>query len=229
MNDKLSMTPRTRVRRKPERSRYDRSAIYAVIDNALYGVIAFSDGKDVHAIPTIIWRENDKLYIHGSHGSRLLQTLSAGAGVCVSITQVDGLVLARSAIAHSMNYCSVCIYGKFTPVVETAKSDHFKFFFEHWLPERWQYVRQPTAEELTATMMLEIPLTEAVLKAREGAVKDFPYDMDYPVWAGIVPIGCQWLSPQQASEQKDASLPRGSLRDLSLFTPYISQRCYPKA
>lgn len=215
MNDKFSMTERTRVRRKPERSHYDHHEIYEVIDNAFYGTIAFSDGKNVHAIPTAIWRENDYLYIHGSNGSRLLRTLKEGTGdVCVSITRMDGLVLARSAVAHSMNYRSVCVYGKFSAVADEDKTQHFQYFLEHWLPQRWQYVRPPSSQELAAVTMLQIPLTEAVLKSRRGQVTDYPEDTELPVWAGIAPLRLQWLLHQQAPEQNGADLPGKSLREI---------------
>jgi uncharacterized protein len=214
MSDKLSMTERTRVRRKPERSHYDRHEIYQVIDNAFYGTIAFSDGKNVHAIPTAIWRENDYLYIHGSNGSRLLRALKEGIAACVSITLMDGLVLARSAVAHSMNYRSVCVYGTFSPVADDDKAKHFQYFLEHWLPGRWQYVRPPSAQELAAVTVLQIPLTEAVLKSRRGQVTDYPQDLELPVWAGIVPLGQKWLAPQQTPEQNGADLPGKSLREI---------------
>ncbi len=208
MSKKLNMTDRTRVRRHSERSGYDRDDIYAVIDHALYGTIAFSDGKNVHAIPTAIWRENDYLYIHGSNGSRLLQALSKGAEACISITHIDALVLARAAISHSMNYRSVCIYGKFTTVTEdTAKNNHLKYFIEHWLPGRWQYLRTPDSQELAATTVLHIPITEAVYKARQGGPKDYPKDMQQEVWAGVIPLQCQWDAPEQSEEQGDVDLP----------------------
>lgn len=214
MSYPLTMTDRTKVRRHPERSNYDCEAVYAVIDNALYGTIAFSDKGSTHAIPTIIWREDTHLYIHGSHGSRLLKTLQSGIQVCVAITQVDGMVLARSAIAHSMNYQSVCIYGMFTPVAESTKNAHLQWFLEHWMPERWQYVRQPTEQELAATAILSMPISEAVLKARQGGPKDYPSDMEQPVWAGVMPLEQRWLPPQQTAEQANADLPGRSIRFL---------------
>lgn len=212
MTNKLPMTSRTQVRRHPERSDYDCDAVYAVIDNALCGTIAFSEGGSVHAIPTIIWRENNHLYIHGSNGSRLLKTLQSGAQVCVAITEVNGLVLARSAIAHSMNYKSVCLYGVFTRVEESTKSAHLQWFLEHWMPGRWQYVRVPDQQELAATTVLSMPITEAVLKTRQGDPKDYPFDIDQPVWAGVAPLVQRWLPPQQVAEQAEADLPGKSLR-----------------
>ena len=131
MSDKLTKTARTQVHRKPDRSNYDRQTIYDVIDAAFYATIAFSDGKDAHAIPTAVWRHEDNLYIHGSKASRLLKELAAGRQACVSITHVDALVLARSVFAHSMNYRSVCIYGVFSEVAQSEKEVHFRHFLEH--------------------------------------------------------------------------------------------------
>ena len=111
MNDTCIMTSRTRVRRVPDRASYDRQAIFKTIDDSFFATIAFYDGDTVHAIPTAIWREDEHLYIHGSNGSRLIKHLQSGAQVCVSMTNMHGLVLARSAFHHSMNYSSVCIYG----------------------------------------------------------------------------------------------------------------------
>ncbi len=213
MTNQLPMTAKTRVRRIPKRASYDRDAVYATIDNALFATIAFSDGKQVHAIPSAIWREHDHVYIHGSNGSRLLKLLSAGASVCVSTTQIDGLVLARSALNHSMNYQSVCIYGVFTAVAANKKNAHLRYFLEHWLPGRWQYVRPPNKKELAATTILRMPILEAVLKRRHGEPSLDDVDVDYPVWAGVIPLLHQWQSPQQALEQAGKDWPGTAVRE----------------
>ncbi len=207
MSDQLTITSRTRVRRKPERSHYDRQKIDEVIDHSFLGVIAFTESNQVHAIPTLIWRVNNHLYIHGSHGSRLLKNLLTGIEVCVSITILDGIVLARSAMAHSMNYRSVCIYGQFKEVSNDRKKHLFEKMFENWLPGRWQYLRQPTEKELNSTQVLELAINEAVLKTRQGDVTDYLEDMEHPVWAGVIPIIQKYLSPQQTPVQINADLP----------------------
>lgn len=209
MQQTLTSTVRTRVRRMSERANYDITVIQTLIDDCPFGTIAFSDGKDVHAIPTAIWREENHLYIHGSNGSRLLKILAMGAEVCVSITRIDGLVLARSAFHHSMNYQSVCIYGVFENVEPAAKNKHMQRFLEHWIPGRWQHVRAPSDNELAATTIMRIPLVEAVLKSRQGPPKDDAEDMEQQVWAGVIPLQMQWQLPQQVIEQNDAALPGG--------------------
>lgn len=213
MNKQLKMTDRTRVRRKPDRAQYAVDEIYKVIDDAFIGAIAFHDGGSVHAIPTAIWRENDRLFIHGSNGSRLLKTLKEGAQVCVSITEIDGLVMARSAVAHSMNFRSVCIYGVFTAIEDSAaKNAALKYFLEHWMPGRWQYVREPSQQELAAVTVLSIPITEAVLKSRQGPPTDYPHDVEQQVWAGVAPLQRAGLPLEQVKEQNHADLPGKSVR-----------------
>jgi len=207
MNDTCIMTSRTRVRRVPDRASYDRQAIFKTIDDSFFATIAFYDGDTVHAIPTAIWREDEHLYIHGSNGSRLIKHLQSGAQVCVSMTNMHGLVLARSAFHHSMNYSSVCIYGCFDVVTEKEKNQHMQRFLEHWIPGRWQHVRQPDKNELAATTIMRITIEEAVLKSRQGGPKDDPDDMNHRVWAGIVPLQLTWQTAQQAAEQTDPELP----------------------
>lgn len=214
MSPKLSITNRTQIKRMKERANYEQTAILAAIDNALVGTIAFHDGTNIHAIPTAIWREGEYLYIHGSNGSRLLKFLQTGAQVCVSITHIHGLVLARSAFHHSMNYSSVCIYGSFEVVEETAKNQHMQNFMEHWMPGRWEQVRLPDKNELAATTIMRILISEAVLKSRQGPPKDDEKDMEHPVWAGIVPLCLEWQTPKQVVEQKNQNLPGKGVRSL---------------
>ncbi len=214
MTDKIDVTERTRVRRKPERAEYDLQIINAVIDAAFYGVIAFSDGENVHAIPTAIWRNEDYLYVHGSKASRLIQALIQGRQACVSIAHIDALVLARSAFAHSINYRSVCIYGVFEAVPESMKEESLHHFLEHLAPGRWQYVRTPTTQELSATAVLRIPLLECVYKGRQGPVVDLAHDMDHPVWAGLAPMQQQWLELQQDPKQNTKDLPGTALKKI---------------
>lgn len=207
MSTKLPATPRTQVKRIKERANYDQAAIFATLDAALFGTIAFHDGVSTHAIPTMIWREGNYLYIHGSNGSRLLKLLQTGIQVCVAVTQAHGLVLARSAFHHSMNYSSVCVYGIFEIVADDDKMQHMKYFLEHLIPERWQHVRAPNKNELAAITVMRMPIKEAVLKSRQGPPKDDAEDMQQAVWAGVVPLQPQWQTPQQVAEQTDSNLP----------------------
>jgi nitroimidazol reductase NimA-like FMN-containing flavoprotein (pyridoxamine 5'-phosphate oxidase superfamily) len=213
MSNELTMTTRTKVRRLKDRATYNKHRIYQLIDDSLFATIAFYDGRDVHAIPTAIWRNKDYLYIHGSNGSRLLKCLQGEHDVCVSITRPEGLVLARAALRHSMNYHSVCIYGAFEKVAETTKKDHMQRFLEHWMPGRWQYVRPPDKNELAATTIMRIRIIEAVLKSRQGPPNEAEEDLKFSVWAGVVPIQWKWQTPEQMNTQIDCNaLPGLSVR-----------------
>lgn len=207
MSQILTKTKRTEVKRIKQRASYDLASIYEVLDQSLFATIAFSEGENVHAIPMAIWREANHLYIHGSNGSRLLKRLQEGIQVCVSATLVRGLVLARSAPKHSMNYESVCIYGCFVAVDPEEKYSHMQYFLEHWHPGRWQFVRPPNNKELAALTILRMPISEAVLKSRSGGPKDYPDDLNQSVWAGVLPLQMQWDTPIQEPEQNGAQLP----------------------
>ena len=183
-----SPSPRTQVHRKPQRAHYDATTVHAIIDQALVCQIAFNQGGSVHCLPTACWRDGDHLYIHGANNSRLTQTLLTD-DCAVSITHLDGLVLARSAFHHSMNYRSVVIYGRFTEVTDTdAKAAAFRAFVDHVSPGRAARVRLPSPAEIAGTRLLRIPLDEAVAKIRNWGVEDSADDMDISVWAGVMPL-----------------------------------------
>ena len=183
-----SPSPRTEVRRKPQRAHHDSATIRAIIDQALVCQIAFNQGGSVHCLPTACWREGEYLYIHGANNSRLTQTLLEEE-CAVSITHLDGLVLARSAFHHSMNYRSVVIYGRFTAEDDPdAKAAAFKVFVEHVSPGRSSLVRPPSRAELAGTRLLRLALDEAVAKIRNWGVEDSEEDMAIPVWAGVQPL-----------------------------------------
>lgn len=207
MNKTLTVTKRNKVKRLKERASYDQEKIYEVVDKALFATVSFYDGNDVYAIPMAVWREEEHLYIHGSTGSRLMRALQDGKQACVSITHIDGLVLARSAPHHSINYRSVNIHGSFEAVAEENKVKHMQRFIEHWIPGRWPHVRLPTKKELSATMILHMPITEAAFKSRQGPPTDLDEDLEHAVWAGVVPIQTQWQTPEQVLEQGNANFP----------------------
>ncbi|WP_197339321.1 pyridoxamine 5'-phosphate oxidase family protein [Ralstonia solanacearum] len=186
---------RTRVRRVAQRGRYDRATLYAIVDAAYVCHLAFADAQGVHCIPTACWREGDHLYIHGSNGSRMLKLAADGAQVCVTITHLDGLVLARSAFHHSMNYRSAVIYGAFEVVEGTAKAAALDTFVDFIAPGRAREVRPGNAKELAATTVLRIPLYEAAAKIRTGGPKDDEEDLGLPVWAGVLPMALQPQAP----------------------------------
>ena len=199
-------TKRTEVHRLPKRGMYDREAIYRVLDEGLVCHIGFvAEGHPV-VIPTGYGRHGDTLYVHGSTASRMFRALGQGAEVCVTVTLLDGLVLARSAFHHSMNYRSVVIFGKATVLEDpAAKREALRAFTEHVAPGRWPGIRLPTEKELQATTVLAIPLEEVSAKVRTGPPLDDEEDYALPVWAGVLPLD---LTPQ--SPLPDERLPKGT-------------------
>src|ERR1041385_9147232 len=189
----LEQTERTKVKRLPDRASYDRETIYAIVDEALICHVGFVVPVDNNVqpvvIPTIHWRDGDTLYVHGSAASRMLRTLRGGVDACVTITLLDGLVLARSAFHHSMNYRSVVVFGKAREVSDRAeKLRALGRLVEHITPDRAAAVRPPNESELRQTLVLALPLEEAAAKIRTGPPVDDEADYALLVWAGVVPI-----------------------------------------
>jgi hypothetical protein len=182
-------TERTQVRRLPKRAVYDREAVYRILDEGLVCHIGFvGEGKPV-VIPTGYGRQGDTVYVHGSAASRMLRTLGKGVDVCVTVTLLDGLVLARSAFHHSVNYRSVVIFGTATVVEDReGKIEALRLFAEHVMPGRWQEIRPPSDKELQATSVLALPLQEVSAKVRTGPPLDDEEDYTWPVWAGVLPL-----------------------------------------
>lgn len=182
-------TPRTRVRRIPERGRYDRETIDAILDAGYVCCVGYVyDGKP-YVTPTAYWRQGDHVYWHGAGASRMLRTLAQGAEVCLTTTQVDGLVLARSAFHHSLNYRSVMLFGTAEAIEEErAKTRALEEFVERLFPGRWRELRPATRQELQATAVLRLPISEASAKVRTGPPKDDDDDCAWPVWAGVLPV-----------------------------------------
>ena len=200
-------TARTKVRRAPQRGQYDRATIHAILDEGLVCQVAFVvDGKPV-VIPTAYGRVGDRLYIHGSPASRMLKTLQNGIEVCVTVTLLDGLVLARSAFHHSMNYRSVVVFGQAELVSNPAdKAAALRAFTEHVVPGRWEALRPMTEQEVRGTTVLALPLAEASAKIRTGPPIDAEADRNLPIWAGVLPLslqpGAPIADPQQQTEVK---------------------------
>jgi nitroimidazol reductase NimA-like FMN-containing flavoprotein (pyridoxamine 5'-phosphate oxidase superfamily) len=184
-------TPRTRIVREPQRAVYDRDVINAILDEAFLchvGFVANSDAQP-YVIPTSYGRDGDMLYIHGSAASRMLRNLDKGIPVCVTVTLLDGLVLARSVFNHSMNYRSVVILGTATLVDDPAeKLAALRALSEHIIPSRWDDSRQPNEKELKATSVLRLPITEFSAKVRVGPAVDDEEDYAFPTWAGVIPL-----------------------------------------
>ena len=187
--DNLPQTNRTTLKRLPRRGNYDRELINRILDEGFICHVGFFADSQPFVIPTGYARVTDKLFIHGSQASRMLRTMGQGIDVCVTVTLVDGLVLARSAFHHSMNYRSVVIFGRATVVNGREKKlEALLAFSEHMIPGRWADVRQPNERELQSTTVLSLPLTEASTKIRTGPPLDDEEDYELPIWAGVVPL-----------------------------------------
>ena len=179
---------RVRVKREPQRGRYDRETIDLILDEALLCHLGFEIDGQPYVIPTLHARVGDTLYVHGSAASRMLRHLAGGARICVTVTLFDGLVLARSVFNHSVNYRSVVLLGTATLVEGDEKRTALHALTEQLAPGRWDEARQPTAKELKATWILSVPIEEASAKVRNGPPEDEPEDEKLPVWAGVVPV-----------------------------------------
>jgi len=209
-------TERTQVKRLPKRGRYDEETVFQILDTGFVCHVGFSVDGQPFVIPTNYGRKGDTLYLHGSAASRMLKTLSDGVPVCVTVTHVDGLVLARSAFHHSVNYRSVVILGTARLVDDRAeKMEALRIFTEHVMKGRWDDVRQPSEQELKATTVLALPLAEVSAKVRTGGPLDDEADYALPVWAGVLPLEIIARSPEPDPLRKnDPPLP-GYLKNYS--------------
>ncbi len=198
-----TITPsgRTTVKRMPERGAYDTELIHSILDEALHCHVGFVvDGSPV-VIPTIHARIGETLYLHGSPASRMLRHLKGEADLCVTVTLVDGLVLARSALHHSMNYRSAVVMGRARHVSDaTEKLAALKAFIEHVAPGRWDHIRGPSNTEFRQTEVVAMPITEASAKVRSGPVSDDLEDHELPIWAGVLPLATVAGTPDPAVE-----------------------------
>ena len=200
-------TPRTKVRRLPGRGSYDREVIYAILDEALFCHVGFVDEGQPIVIPTIHVRIGDRVYLHGSNASRMLARLRESVPACVTVTLLDGLVLARSAFHHSMNYRSVMIFGRAEETKgREQKLKVFERLVEHVVPGRWADARRPSEEEINATTLVSLPITEASAKIRSGPASDDEQDYSLPIWAGVIPLEFRAATPL-ADEKLAPSIP----------------------
>jgi nitroimidazol reductase NimA-like FMN-containing flavoprotein (pyridoxamine 5'-phosphate oxidase superfamily) len=203
MTTLIRSTERTAVKRLPKRGVYDRETINSILDEAFICHVGFIVDGQPYVIPTGFARICNELYIHGSSASRMLRNIAKGIDVCVTVTLIDGLVLARSAFHHSMNYRSVVILGK-AELVEDAneKNEALEAFTEHVIPGRWAEIRWPTELELKATTVLRLPIEEASAKVRTGGPIDDEEDYDTDVWAGVLPISLVASTPIRDAKLK---------------------------
>ena len=203
-------TTRTEVHRLPLRGTYDRETVHAILDEGLICHVGFVSDGSPFVIPTGYGRDGDRLLIHGSAASRMLRALSMGAEACITVTLLDGLVLARSAFHHSMNYRSVVVLANGTLIDEPeAKMAALRVITERLVPGRWDGVRQPTPQEMKGTTVLSFPINEASAKVRVGPPKDDEEDYALPIWAGVLPLS---LVPDAAIAD-ERNLPEVELPD----------------
>lgn len=202
-------TDRTRLKRRAQRGHFDRATIDAILDEGLVCHVGFAHGGHVTVLPTAYVRHEDSLYVHGSTANRMFRAIRDGAEACVTVTLLDGLVLARSAFHQSMNYRCVVLYAYSKEVVgESKKLEAMHWLVEHVTPGRWPDVRQPSSQELKQTLILEFPIEEASAKVRSGPPVDDEEDMGLPCWAGEVPLRLNAGSPVVAPDLRvDAPVP----------------------
>jgi uncharacterized protein len=199
--DQMPVTDRTRIKRLPQRGDYDRQQMYQILDEGLICHVGFAVEGQPFIIPTAYGRIGDRLYIHGSPASRMLRSLRQGIDVCLTVTLLDGLVLARSAFHHSMNYRSVVVFGT-AELVESLEEKNLALeaFTNHVIPDRWAAVRPPSPQELAGTLVLALPLQEASVKLRTGAPIDDETDYTLTVWAGELPL--RWVAGEPIADAR---------------------------
>src|SRR3984957_3123955 len=203
----LPSTARSRVRRHAGRGRYDKATIYAILDEGLYGHVGLESDGQPYVIPALYGRVGDELYVHGSSVSRMLGVAASGAKLCFTVTLLDGLVLARTAFHHSMNYRSVVILGEARRVADTdEKLAALRAIVEHVVPGRSDDVRGPNKKELAATEVVALGLGEASAKIRTGPPIDGSEDMHLPAWAGELPLALG-AGPRVTDARSSAPIP----------------------
>lgn len=181
-------TMRNTVKRTPNRASYDKKSVYEIIDDSYICHVGFDMGGQPYIIPMTFGRDGNTIYIHGSPKSRLFKHLTSGIPICLSFAHVDGLVLARSAFHHSMNYRSVAAFGVAKEVAEEEKNHAFEVLFKNMLADRWEESRLPNAKEISITYVLAIEIEQASAKVRNGPPVDDKEDYELDIWAGIIPI-----------------------------------------
>lgn len=213
---------RTTVRRLPEHVRYDRATVDAILDEGLVCHLGFVAGDRPCVIPTIYGRDRDRVYVRGSVASRMLRTLSAGAEACLTVTLVDGLVLARSAFHHSLEYRSVVLFGEARTVSDGDEKLHaLRIISERTLRDRWDDCRPPNEMEIRQTSVLSLPIDGASAKVSRGPSEDEPEGLDLDTWAGVLPLATHVADPAPAPDlaagiARPGYLPRGGTRSQAL-------------
>ena len=217
MAEEFPKTSRNSVKRHPERGSYDSTSIYPIIDEALICHVGFVQDGQPYVIPTLHARQGDVVLLHGAKGSRLLRHAEAGGDMCITITLLDGIVLARAAFSHSVNYRSAVLFGKGSPILDDdARLQALETFTERLVPGRWRDVRPPSAVELKQTSIVAVVIESASAKVRTGPPKDSQDDLDLPIWAGVLPLqqvcGAPVADPQLSVEAEVPEYIRGYQR-----------------
>jgi len=194
--EKSYLGDKSKVKRIPNRGHYDEKTLFEIIDNGLICHVGFCIDGQPFVIPTLYGREGNKIYLHGASTSRMLKSLEKNIPVCITVTHVDALVLARSAFHHSMNYRSAVVFGKATKVSDEDKERVLKVISDQVITGRWEEVRKPNAKELKATTVLELIIDEASSKIRTGPPGDEKEDLELGIWAGLVPLNTGFGAPQ---------------------------------
>jgi len=206
----LEVTDRTRLNRRAQRGDHSRTTVHAILDEGLVAHVAVAGGERPMCIPMIYARLGDDLYLHGAVGNQVLRQLAGGAEACVEVTLIDGLVMARSAFHHSVNYRSVMIFGRPRPLEDREeKNEALRVIVEHIARGRWDDVRAPTEAELMATTVLALPIVEASAKVRSGPPVDDEADYALSAWAGVIPLSVAAGAPE-ADPRLDAAVPAPS-------------------
>lgn len=203
---------RNTVKRVPKRGHYDKETVYKILDATYVCQVAFVIDGQPFIIPTVFGRKDDTLYLHGSVKSRMMTSLEDGIPVCINVTFTDGIVLARSAFHHSLNYRSVSVFGKAKPVPHEEKNAAFKVITDQILKGRWEESRQPTEKELQVTSVLAIKIEDASAKVRTGPPVDDKEDLKLPIWGGVLPLNTQFGTPiPDEFTPEDMDLPQSIL------------------
>lgn len=201
-SDSLKITPHSKIKRAPKRAVYDRQQIYQIIDQALVAYLGFNMNGQPFVLPTSTWRDENKIYWHGAASGRMTRGLLE-QNICISLALLDGLVLARSAFHHSVNYRSVNLFGQPNLVTDPAeKEQQLKNFIEHLFPNRWQELRPMKDNELKATAVMSLTIDEGSAKVRQGGPLDDKEDYQWPTWAGVIPVHTQWGDAQPCTQLK---------------------------
>ncbi len=207
-------TDRTRVKQIPSRGKYDQETIRAIIDEGLVAHVGFADGDQAFVIPMGYGRMGDQMIIHGGQEARIAQVVRRGAPLCITVTLLDGLILAKSALHHSMNYRSVVVLGTAREILEDSeKLEALRCVVEHIIPGRWDETRRPNDAELKATAVFTLPLSEASAKIRTGSAGDARADLELPYWAGEIPLRTTVLEPIPAETVPSSSPLPAHVRD----------------